>query len=63
MSLTQQEIKQKICDDVTQIQADLDGTLQRILKQAGSKIEPEKQEEVQKKVEDTKQLLEYFKRR
>jgi hypothetical protein len=63
MSLTPEEIKQKICDDVAQLQADLDGTLQRILDQAGGKIEPEKQEEVQRKIEGTKQLLERFKSR
>jgi len=63
MSIFQPDMRQKICDDVTQLQSDLEGALQRIFEQAGSKIEPERQEEVQKKVEATKQLLERFKSR
>ena len=63
MSISELDMRQKICDDVTQLQSDLEGALQRIFEQAGSKIEPERQEEVQKKVEGTKQLLERFKSR
>lgn len=58
-----EEIKQKICNDITQLQVDLQAALQRVLEQAGSKIELEKQEEVQQKFADTQQLLERFKGR
>ncbi|NJR66054.1 MAG: hypothetical protein HC772_13205 [Leptolyngbyaceae cyanobacterium CRU_2_3] len=47
--------------DVTQLQSGLETALQRIFEQAGSKIELQKQQEVQQKVEGTKQLLERFK--
>ncbi|HEY9642169.1 MAG TPA: hypothetical protein V6C57_16905 [Coleofasciculaceae cyanobacterium] len=63
MNIAEQEVKQKIWDDVTQLQADLQAALYRILEQAGSRIQPEKQEEVQQKVEGTRQLLEHFKSR
>jgi hypothetical protein len=60
---TEQDIRQKICDDLTQLQSGLQAALQKIFEQAGNRIEPAKQEEVQQKVEGTKQLLENFKSR
>lgn len=63
MSLIQQDVNQKICDEVTQLQTDLERALKYVFEQAGSKIKPEKQEEVQQNMEGTKQLLERFKSR
>ncbi|MHC5915172.1 MAG: hypothetical protein ACYTXE_30210 [Nostoc sp.] len=48
---------------MTQIQIDLERALKNILEQAGSKIKPEKQEELKKEVEGTKQIIERFKSR
>jgi molecular chaperone DnaK len=61
MSPTKQKINQKIFDEMTQIQIDLEKALKNIFEQAGSKIKPEKQEAVKREVEDTKQLIEWFK--
>lgn len=61
MSPTKQKINQKIFDEMTQIQIDLEKALKNIFEQAGSKIKPEKQEAVKREVEDTKQLIERFK--
>lgn len=63
MNTLQQEVNQKICNEMTQLQADLEGALKKIFEQAGSKIKPEKQEEVTKAIEGTNQLLERFKSR
>ncbi|KAF3889325.1 MULTISPECIES: hypothetical protein [Nostocales] len=63
MEISEQELSQKICDDVTQIEVDLETALKEILEQAGSKIKPEKQEEIKKEMEGTKQVLERFKSR
>ncbi|GEM_PF-5796111 len=61
MSPTKQKNNQKIFDEMTQIQIDLEKALKNIFEQAGSKIKPEKQEAVKREVEDTKQLIERFK--
>jgi ElaB/YqjD/DUF883 family membrane-anchored ribosome-binding protein len=61
MNTTEQEINQKIRDEMTQIQADLERAFSMLFQQAGNKIKPEKQEKVQKEIESTKQLLERFK--
>lgn len=63
MNTKEQELNQKICDDMTQIQADLERALKMLFERTGNKIKPEKQEEVQKEIEGTKQLLERFKSR
>lgn len=63
MNATELEINQKICDDMTQLQIDLEQALKNIFEQAGSKIKPEKQQEVQKGIENTKLILENFKSR
>lgn len=63
MSTIQQTLNQKICDDMTQLQADLEGALKKIFEQAGSQINPDRREEVTKAIEGTKQMLERFKTR
>ncbi|MEH1826632.1 MAG: hypothetical protein V7L22_14915 [Nostoc sp.] len=63
MSVNQQEYNHRIHHGMTQIQIDLERALKNILEQAGSKIKPEKQEELKKEVEGTKQILELFKSR
>lgn len=63
MCSTRQEDHRKICNDMTQIQIELEGVLQQILERAGNKIKPLKQEEARKRIEGTKQLLELFKLR
>jgi tRNA uridine 5-carbamoylmethylation protein Kti12 len=63
MNIAEQEIRQKICEDVTQLQVDLQTALQSIFEQAGHRIQPEKQQEVQQKFAGTQQLLEHFKSR
>lgn len=60
MDTTEQEVNQKICDTITQLQIDVESTLEKIFAQAGS-IQLEEQEEVKKEMEDTKQLLESLK--
>lgn len=52
---------QKICDDVTQLQIELDTTLQKFLEQAGHKIQINQQEALKQSVESTKQRLERLK--
>lgn len=52
---------QKICDDVTQLQIELDATLQTFLDQAGSKVQRDRQEELKQNVASTKQRLEHLK--
>ena len=54
-------LHQKICDDLTLVQLDLDAMLQELLTQAGNKLQTEKQEELKQNVENTKQRLERFK--
>jgi hypothetical protein len=61
MDNTEQEIQQKICDDVTQIQAEMGITVRRILQQAGGKIGLQQQAAIQREVECTKRSLERFK--
>ncbi|MBN3962091.1 hypothetical protein [Nostoc sp. NMS8] len=63
MSVNEQECNYRIHNEMTQIQIDLERALKNILEQAGSKIKPEKQEELKKEVEDTKQIIERFKSR
>jgi hypothetical protein len=63
MNTTQQDVNQKICDVMTQLQVDLEGALRQVFEQAGSKIKPEQQVAVQQEIESTKQLLERFKNR
>ncbi|MEH2363296.1 hypothetical protein [Nostoc sp.] len=63
MSTKEQEINHRIHDEMTQIQIDLERAFKNILEQAGSKIQPEKQEEFKKEIEGTKQILEHFKSR
>ncbi|MHC5932897.1 hypothetical protein [Nostoc sp.] len=63
MSANQQETNHRIRDEMTQIQIDLERALKNILEQAGSKIQPEKQDEFKKEIEGTKQILERFKSR
>lgn len=63
MGNTRQEDNQKIFDDMTQIQTELEAVLNKILEQAGTRIQPTQQEEVRKRIEGTNQLLELFKHR
>ncbi len=58
MNAVDTESHQKICDAIIELEFDLEETLKRIFLQAGSKIEPERQAEVELKVAGTKQLLE-----
>lgn len=61
MNTTEQEVNQKILDRITQLQVDFEGVLKGILERAGSKLKLERREEVQKQIEDTRQLLERLK--
>lgn len=63
MNITDKGIYQKIRDDITQLEVDLDGAIKKILEKAGCQIEPEKQTEAIEQIEATKQLLESFKRK
>ena len=58
MNAIESEINRKICDGIIEIESDLEETLRQIFEQAGGKIEPEKQAEVEQKTARTKQLLE-----
>ncbi len=61
MSIPQQGKNQKILDEITQLQAELEAALKHVLKQAGSRLKLEGREEFNKKIQDTKQLLENLK--
>jgi ElaB/YqjD/DUF883 family membrane-anchored ribosome-binding protein len=61
MIVNEQENNHSIHDEMTQIQIDLERALKNILEQAGSKIQPEKQEKFKKDIEGTKQIIERFK--
>lgn len=63
MSSIQQEVNQRICDGITQIQADLEVTLAHVFEQAGSKLQLEGRQEFHQQIEQTKQLLEHLKSR
>jgi ElaB/YqjD/DUF883 family membrane-anchored ribosome-binding protein len=52
---------QKICDDITQIEADLEAAFDQLCAQAGNKLLPEKRSEVEQGVAGTKQRLEKLK--
>lgn len=54
-------IHQNICDNVAQLQIELDVTLQKLLEQAASKIQNDQQEELKQSIENTKQRLEKLK--
>lgn len=63
MNVSQQDIKQRIYSEVTQLQIGLEEALNIIFEQAGSRINVEKQAEVQKGIEGTQQRLETFKQK
>jgi Ni,Fe-hydrogenase III small subunit len=63
MNITNKGIYQKIRDDITQLEVDLDKAIKKIMEVAGCQIEPEKQTEAIEQIEATKQLLESFKRK
>lgn len=60
MNTSEQEVNQKIREEMAQLQADLERTLRMLLEKAGNKIKPDKQEKLQKEMEGTKQILERF---
>ncbi|MBD1820969.1 hypothetical protein H6F51_00315 [Cyanobacteria bacterium FACHB-DQ100] len=51
----------KIYNDITQIQVQLDATLQSMLEQAGSRIHIDRQTELKQNIESTNQRLEKLK--
>ncbi len=61
MNTTKKAVNQNICENMTQIQEDLDLLLNKVFEQAGSNIQVEKQAEYTQAIEDTKQLIERFK--
>ena len=50
-----------ICQRMTQIQDELEATLNKIFEQAGSNIKSEQQEEYLTAIEETKQVFNHFK--
>jgi hypothetical protein len=61
MNIFHEEINQRICDDIIQLQLDLDGILKQIFDQAGNKIKPEQQAEVEQNIAGIRNLLECLK--
>jgi hypothetical protein len=61
MTTTEQDLQQKICDDVTQLQADLGIAVRTIFQLANGKIGLERQAEIQQQLQNTEQTLERFK--
>lgn len=61
MNPIQDDINLKICEEITQLQADLAKTLKKIFEQTVREISLEQQEEVTKAIEGTQQILERFK--
>ena len=60
MNTTKKGVNQNICENMTQIQEDLEVLLNKIFEQAGSNIQAEKQAEYTQALEDTKQVIERF---
>lgn len=61
MNTTAKGVNQNICKNITQIQKDLEVTLNHIFEQAGSNIQVEKQAEYTQAIENTKKVIEKFK--
>ncbi len=61
MNTAKKVVNQNICEKMTQIQEDLEVTLNKIFEQAGSNIQSKKQAEYTKAIEGTKQVFERFK--
>lgn len=55
--------KQKICDDITQLESALDSALQRLFERAGDRIKPDDRAKIQQEMANTKQLLERLRTR
>jgi regulation of enolase protein 1 (concanavalin A-like superfamily) len=60
---TDYPMHQQICNDVTQLQLQLDVLLQSLFDQAGSRIQVDRQTELRQSIEITKQQLENLKGR
>ncbi len=63
MDIVQPEANQKILDEITYLQADIEAALKYVLEQSSSKFKPEGREAFHQNIEDTKQLLEHLKSR
>lgn len=50
MNPNEREFNQKICDDMTQLQADWESALKEIIAQVGNKLKPEKRKEISKEI-------------
>ncbi|MGA7934682.1 MAG: hypothetical protein WCA35_14145 [Kovacikia sp.] len=63
MSILSSNDKQKICDDIIQLESALDHTLQQIFECAGDRIKPDDQTRIHQEMATTKQLLERLRTR
>ncbi|HEY9622372.1 MAG TPA: hypothetical protein V6C78_18585 [Crinalium sp.] len=61
MIVTEKITSQYIHDEMTRLYADVENVLKKIFEQAGNKIQPETQEDVQQKIVGTKQAIDRFK--
>jgi ElaB/YqjD/DUF883 family membrane-anchored ribosome-binding protein len=63
MNTTKKGVNQNICENMTQIQEDLEVLLNEFFEQVGSNIQAEKQAEYTQALQNTKQVIERFKSR
>jgi hypothetical protein len=63
MNTTKKGVNQNICENMTQIQEDLEVLLNKFFEQVGSNIQAEKQAEYTQALQNTKQVIERFKSR
>lgn len=61
MNTTKKAVNRNICENMTQIQEDLETLLNSVFEQVGNTIQAEKQAEYTQVFEDTKQVIKRFK--
>ncbi|MBR8838558.1 MAG: hypothetical protein DSM106950_32290 [Stigonema ocellatum SAG 48.90 = DSM 106950] len=62
MNTTKKGVNQNICENISQIQEDLEVLLKKVFEKIGSNIQAEKQAEYTQALENTKQVIEKFKK-
>lgn len=61
MNITTNCANQSVCDNMTQIQEDLEVLMNKLLEKVGNKLQVEKQAEYTQALEDTKLVIEKYK--
>ncbi|AFY56410.1 hypothetical protein Riv7116_3970 [Rivularia sp. PCC 7116] len=61
MNITNNCVNQNVCENMTQIQEDLEVLMNKLLEKVGNKLQVEKQAEYTQALEDTKLVIAKFK--